>query len=505
MPIPRRRFLKLGAAATATAVAGCGSSRAGAGPAWAPHASDRALDGKIEHFIVLMLENRSYDQMLGSLEGDEYDGVAHGTRLAYDAPDGSRQWVSIAHGAPPDRFWPDPGHGFKAVETQIRGSGIDQPPDMAGFARRFVADHPAVDRARMQQYVTLYGEGRLPILQTLAKEYGVCTHWFGSLPSSTAPNRMFAHAGTSGGATRAGAYYSRIRGRMIFDKLGTRDRTAWRVYFHDMPHLWLAGDAWTKTFSGHLHFMGAFANDVREDRLATYTFIEPQHVIPPWSSQHPCGGVSHGEKLIASVYNTLVSNPQVFEKSLLLIVYDEHGGFYDHVIPPGHPSWKAQCPGIDYEVVSPDDARGTGDGRENGYAFDTLGPRVPAVVVSPWIERGSVFGWRANDPLKRATFDHTSILATVGAMTGVWVDSRRARAATSLGVTLNRASPRTDQPSKLIYDAGAYLSGGLTEEVTGDDGAAAGVAGELREAWQAAHGEATPAEMVDGFRALIGG
>ena len=501
MPFPRRRFLKLGAAAAASALAGCARPRVAAGPQ-PPRLLDGALDGKIEHFIVLMLENRSYDQMLGALVGDEYDGVARGTRLAYEARDGSRQWVSIAHGAPPDRFWPDPGHGFRAVEGQIRGAGGDEPADMGGFARRFVVDHPSVDRSRIEQYVTIYGEGRLPILQRLAKEYGVCTHWFGSLPSSTAPNRMFAHAGTSAGATRAGAYYSRIRGRMIFDKLGGRDPRAWRVYFHDMPHLWLAGDVWTKTFSGHLRFMKAFADDVRADRLATYSFVEPQHVIPPWSSQHPAGGVSHGEKLIASLYNTLVSNPRVFEKSLLLIVYDEHGGFYDHVVPPGYPGWRAQYPGIDHEVVPPDDARGTGS--ENGYAFDTLGPRVPAVVVSPWIEKGSVFGWKARDAAKRATFDHTSILATVGAMPGVWVDSRRARAATHLGVTLNRRSPRADYPRTLTYDERAYRANGVTDEVADDD-AAVGVAGELREAWRAEHGEASPSEMVERFQALVGG
>ncbi len=470
-----------------------------------PRSLDGALDGKIEHFIVLMLENRSYDQMLGAIDGDEYDGVRAGTRLAYEARDGSREWVSIAHGAPPDRFWPDPGHGFRAVDRQIRGLGSGQPADMTGFAQRFVTDHPLVGRSRIEQYVTLYGEGRLPVLQRLAKEYGVCTHWFGSLPSSTAPNRMFAHAGTSAGATRAGAYYSRIRGQMIFDKLGTKSPQTWRVYFHDMPHLWLAGDVWTKTFSGHLRFMRSFADDVRLDRLATYTFVEPQHVIPPWSSQHPAGGVSHGEKLIASLYNTLVSNPRVFDKSLLLIVYDEHGGFYDHVVPPGYPGWRAQCPGSDYEVVPPDDARGTGDGPEKGYGFDTLGPRVPAVVVSPWIERGSVFGWKASDPSKRATFDHTSILATVGAMTGVWVDSKRARAATSLALTINRTAPRTDYPPTLSYDERVYRANGFREEVASDDDAAVvGVAGELREAWAAEHGQASPVEMVQRFQALLG-
>jgi phospholipase C len=504
MTLPRRRFLKLGAAAAATAVAGCGPSHAAGGPK-SPQVPREPLEGKIEHFIVLMLENRSYDLMLGALAGDEYDGARPSTPLAYETRDKIPERAAIEYGAPPDRFSPDPGHGFKAVEAQIQSQGPGGPSDMAGFARRFLVDHPSVDRKQIEQYLTLYGDGRLPILQQLAKEYGVCTHWFCSLPSSTAPNRMFTHAGTSGGATRAGAYYSRIRGRMIFDKLGNADPRAWRVYFHDMPHLWLAGDAWTKTFSGHFRFVRTFEHDVQTDNLATYTFIEPQHILPPWSSQHPSGGVSHGERLIASLYNTLVSNPRVFDKSLFLIVYDEHGGFYDHVIPPGHSGWKDSCPGIEYEVVSPDSARGVGEGRENGYAFDSLGPRVPAVVISPWIDRGSAFGWKARAPDKRVTFDHTSILATVGAMTGVWVDSKRARAATHLGVTLNRTRPRTDYPQRLAYEESAYHVHGDREDIPSDDRARTGVAGELLDAWRAEHGDCTPSQMVEDYKALIEG
>jgi phospholipase C len=365
---------------------------------------------------------------------------------------------------------------------------------------------PPIAAAKLQAYATLYGEGNLPILQGLAREYGVCTHWFCSLPSSTAPNRMFAHAGTSGGATRRGAYYSRIRGRMIFDKLGGAHVRGWRVYFHDMPHLWLTGDAWMQAFGAHFYYMRAFERDVRADQLATYTFIEPQHVLPPWSSQHPSGGVSHGEELIASVYNTLVSNPAVFAKSLLLIVYDEHGGFYDHVIPPGHPGWQEQCPGVHHEVVAPDDARGKGTGSEDGYDFTTLGPRVPAVVVSPWIDKGSVLGWRASDAARRVTFDHTSILATVGKMTGVWVESKRARVATTLDAVINRTSPRTDYPGHLAYDARRYRDGGSVEAPRpADDQTRLGVAGELREAWRATHGEGTVAEMVDHVRTLVEG
>jgi phospholipase C len=495
VPIHRRRFLKLGAGAAAVAASGCASTPKARSATSTPIAP---LAGKVEHFIVLMLENRSYDQMLGAL-GGAYDGVANGTRLDFEHPDGKHDSARVLHGAPPDRFSPDPGHNFHATAAQIHGSGPGGPADMRGFARRYVHDHPDVlndDGKKLKHYFTIYGDGRLPILQTLAKRYGVCTHWFSSLPSSTTPNRMFAHAGTSGGASHQGFYYARIRGRMILDKLDGSNQRSWRVYYHDMPHLWLAGDVWTKTFSGHLQRMGAFERDVKNDQLATYTFIEPQHIIPPWSSQHPSAGVSHGEKLIAHVYNTLASNSRVFEKSLLLIVYDEHGGFYDHVVPPGHAGWRAACPRNTYEVVRPDDALG-----DDRYAFDTLGPRVPAVVVSPWIDQGSIFGWQAGDPALRATFDHTSILATVGRMTNVWVPSARARVATPLDLTLTRPTPRDDH-EPLTFDARVYRTI-EPEEPPPEQVEVAGVAETLLDAFRAEHAGGTPTDMVEHFQQLV--
>jgi phospholipase C len=500
----RRKFLQVGAASAATAVVGCGGLAATPGPR-----APRTLGGKIEHLIVLMMENRSYDQMLGALSGPEHDGVIEPTGLPYDDSDGWRRSVSLRYGTPPDQFYPDPPHNFSAVAAQIHGLGADGPADMGGFARRFVEDHPSVGPRQIRDYATLYADGRLPILQGLAREYGVCSHWFCSVPSSTTPNRMFVHAGTSRGVTRQGIYHSRIRGRTIFDKLGG-DPSSWGVYYHDVPHLWLIGDGWSKAFGRNHHHMGAFARHVREDRLPTYSFLEPQHVVPPWSSQHPAAGVSNGEKLIAHVYNTLVGNPLVFAKSLLLIVYDEHGGFYDHVIPPGHPGWNDRYPDLQHTVLPPDEAVDLAAGREKRrYDFTTLGPRVPAVVVSPWIERGSVFGWKAMDPARRATFDHTSILATVGRMTGAWVDSARARAATTLEVTLNRTTARApgEYPPRLDYEARAYRRDRSSDRIAAqglEQDGSVGVAAELRDAWRGRHGDATALEMAERFRELVG-
>lgn len=241
-------------------------------------------------------------------------------------------------------------------------------------------------------------------------------------------------------------------------------------YYHDLPHLYLTGDLWTKTFSSHLRRIGRFARDVMEDQLPVYTFIEPRHVIPPWNSQHPFMGVSHGEELIARVYNDLVANPRVFEKTLFLVVYDEHGGFYDHVVPPS-------------DAVAPSRPS------PEGFDFTRLGVRVPAVVVSPWIERGSTFPH---------VFDHTSILATVGTMTNRWVDSARARAAAPLDVVVNRMAPRTDA-SKLTFRGDVYH-----RRVVNPTYEPAGVAKEIVETWIEDHGrDATPEQIVGYWDELV--
>ncbi|CAN5925045.1 hypothetical protein BH11MYX4_BH11MYX4_45170 [soil metagenome] len=127
---------------------------------------------------------------------------------------------------------------------------------------------------------------------------------------------------------------------------------------------------------------------------------------------------------------------------------------------------------------------------------------MPAVAISPWIERGSVFGWNADNPEDRHTFDHTSVLATVGEMTGVWVDSARARQATSLSVTLNRMTPRTDA-SKLAFRRGAYHAadarGSASLETIG------GVGKELSDRFRAEHRrDATPEAIAAYYASLVG-
>lgn len=455
------------------------------------------LGGEIRHLVVLMMENRSYDQMLGGLPGSKYAGPPPGTKVSYTCKDdGALVEVPLCHGTPRDSFYPDPPHRFLKVQSQIFGRGADHPADMGGFAQTFVNENPLLPMlaANVQEYMTHYARGRLPILHTLAEEYGVCTHWFSSLPGPTTPNRMFVHAGSSGGTVWQGLYYSRMRDRLVFDRLGDDDRL-WRVYYHDIPHLWITGDMWTKAFKSEHRRIHRFRQDVLADELPAYSFIEPRHVLPPWNSQHPFWGVSHGEELIARVYNDLISNPCVFEKTLLVIVWDEHGGFYDHVVPPGHGGWNACHPSIEHEVVAPT-AR-----RVPEFDFKRLGVRVPAVVISPWIERGSVYGWNAENPDDRHTFDHTSVLATVAEMTGTEVDSARAKKATSLGVTLNRMMPRTDA-SKLTFRRDAYR--GTREHGPSAPEQLDGVGKELCDRFRYEHRrDATPEKIAEYYANLV--
>src|ERR1041385_5660654 len=120
MSIGRRRFLQIGAASAATSAGACTPAPLVC-KAREPSGTGRAFGGKIEHFVVLMLENRSYDLMLGALRGPEYDGIADDTPLAYQDRNGSPATVHLRHGEPADHFSPDPGHSFKAVAAQIRG------------------------------------------------------------------------------------------------------------------------------------------------------------------------------------------------------------------------------------------------------------------------------------------------------------------------------------------------------------------------------------------------
>ncbi len=350
-----------------------------------------ALEKEKIRFVVLMLENRSFDHLLGYLRPGE-PGFLSGAE-ANAANDGSSVPVSTAAAYTID---PPPGHNHANVRRQMFGDYHDyagRVPSMAGFVRDYEqialwADAP-LDRG--PNIMKCFVPDKVRVIRALAESYCVCSNWFSSVPGATWPNRNFAHAATSDGEVNIVPrfYYNKT----IFEQLQEANPPrSWAIYHDGIPQSWafpriaaLPGDGFRS--------MQRFVEDVENDALPDYTFIEPNHTGADTNSMHPGYIKEHearfraAERLVANVYSTLSSKAAVWEKTVLLVTFDEHGGFYDHVVPD--------------VAVAPDDKTWHGIG--HAFRFDRLGVRVPTIVVSPWVKPGSV------DPTH---YDHTSIIAT---------------------------------------------------------------------------------------------
>lgn len=410
----------------------------------------------INHVIVLVLENRSFDHMLGFLDhpNPEFD------RIREDGTYRNPGWTegSAVQASPNAKtvlpIGPDHSHdgvmeqlardsagaptnqGFvKSLER--KGRGILRPeyagllgPAVNWWKRRSGPKVAPVDGLGALA-MSCQAPDQLPALSRLALEFAVCTRWFCSVPGETWPNRNFLHAATSDGETD-------IDIRMydnptIFELLEAHEKS-WHIYYDNTPQVWAFRNLWD-TPSRHANWFpfDAFLGHVAAGHLPAYSFIEPNQRPPlqltddasggdtpgPSNNQHPennlvsvaayekapktsDGDFRRADGLIASVYEALRSKPDLFERSLLLVTYDEHGGFYDHV-PPA-------------EVVpSPGTRQDWGTRlmhlllrrRSARFNFTMLGPRVPAVVVSPYVARGTV---------DQTVRDHASVPSTLRAI-----------------------------------------------------------------------------------------
>jgi phospholipase C len=398
----------------------------------------------IEHVFVLMLENRSFDHMLGfaGLEGAEGLTGAESNPL----PSGDR--VTVAPGAP--FILPiDPGHGFGDVLEQLCGpghayTGGRYPPiDSSGFAWCLADQVARGTGAGVDPSVAMRGfrPDQLPVLNALAREFAVCDHWFSSMPGPTWPNRLFIHAASSAGLDDSPTALRSITALVhgyefehgtLFDRLDGA-HLPWHIVEGDaLPQSLALAGMIERAVEGR--FIGF--DDLRE-RLQdpgfrdAYVFVEPSygHVLADGrnfkcgSSQHPLDDVTRGERLLKDVYEAIRSSP-VWPRSLLLVTYDEHGGFYDHVAPP-----PAVPPGDRFDPHA----------NHHGFRFDQLGVRVPAVIVSPYVGRGVV---------DHTVYDHTSLLATVERLYGLEPLTARDAAAAPFD-HLFAAAPRGDAPVRL--------------------------------------------------------
>jgi len=394
----------------------------------------------IEHIVVLMLENRSFDHMLGFLytdagnkspAGQSYEGLTG--KETNPGTDGSPVTVSqITPSTANAYFMPgaDPGEGYTATNDQLWGSDTAPASGTAATMNGFIKDFSytigwektdgwsILPGTTANDIMGCFTPGALPVLSALAKGYAVCDHWFCSVPTETLPNRAFALAGTSQGhmddKTKTYSCPS------IFGSL-TKAGVSWVVYGYDATPLTKAD--FPDTSSAPASNFGEFKDfqaAAKAGTLPSFSFLEPS-----WgstgNSQHPNYDVSKGEQLIHDTYEALRSGPK-WDQTLFVLTYDEHGGCYDHVAPP----WGA---------TPPDSTPG-----EQGFGFDRFGPRVPALLISPLIQAGTVY----RVPDGTTPLDHTSILKTVEQRWNIPALTARDKAAPGFGDVLTLTTPRTD-------------------------------------------------------------
>ena len=305
----------------------------------------------VEHIVVLMLENRSFDMMLGflyddrnnvSLAGQPYEGLtgkesntdASGKKVGVHKIKAKAKYAYYMPGA-------DPGEHFQDANIQLFGA--DPPPegasaDCSGFLVNFKSAI-AYDKQQKRKVLSgtvpsdimsVFPKEMLPVLSGLARGYAVCDHWFASVPTETMPNRSFACAATSQGHMDDATFSVTVPS--VFGLL-SKHNVSWAIYGYTSPPL--TRSDFPDTLSAPDSNFGLFTDFQKAasaGKLPSYTFLEPEW-SPTGNSQHPNYNVALGEQLIHDVYYALRNGPG-WNQTLLIVTYDEHGGCYDHVSPP---------------------------------------------------------------------------------------------------------------------------------------------------------------------------
>jgi phospholipase C len=404
----------------------------------------------IEHVFVLMLENRAFDHMLGfsPINGQDAETGAP-TQINILTGSESNVFNGSTYGVlkDADLVMPvDPGHEFTNVLEQLCGAGVSYPRggaypaiDKSGFVASYVASGGS---AAPGEVMKCFAPDQLPVLFALAQEFAICDNWHASLPGPTWPNRMFIHAASSGGLDHSPSNQEivgwetlggfQFKAGSIFDAL-KRKGVSYRLY---------AGDDFpmVAAFKGisllDIHHYSDFAGDLGKTSFPyNYVFIEPSYdVLNDYrnsTSQHPLTDITLGEGLIKQTYEA-IRNSAVWDTSVLVITWDEHGGFYDHVTPP--------------VAIAPADSNVNDKYNQYGFTFEQYGPRVPAVVISPLIPKNTI---------DHRLYDHASVPAMIETVFGLSSLTARDRHANGPHQLLSLSEARPDTPTTLPSPAGA--------------------------------------------------
>ncbi|MBT6176170.1 MAG: hypothetical protein HOI23_02915 [Deltaproteobacteria bacterium] len=351
-PIDRRTAIKSMAAMAATpAMIGCGETEQEPVVVGTPETA-------IEHVVVLMLENRSFDHYLGSLSLVEGRTDIEGLTADMSNPDPEGGVVNVYHEEGP--CFRDPPHGWTASRNQFNGGLND------GFVNQFYRGPGDTDYKKVMGY---FIREQLPIAYAMADQYAVANHWYSSVMGPTWPNRFFSHAAQNGGYKNNqidGDYSFQTLYHRLYDK-----DISFACYYNNISFMMLLQDLPGR---GRMNPFEEFHEDAMAGKLPSFSVVEPMYGK---NCDHPPVHPMAGQLLISSVIDSLAQSPK-WDKTMLVITYDEHGGYFDHVAPP-----KAE------------DERAA-DG------FDQMGFRVPTQFVGPYVKEKFA---------SNTIYDHASILA----------------------------------------------------------------------------------------------
>ncbi|WP_394825259.1 phospholipase C [Pendulispora albinea] len=382
-----------------------------------PEPSGLAMLQEIDTIVVVMMENRSFDHYFGALKRDptyvNRAAVAGTTGTESNpAPSGPKVGIYKA-----DTFTlADPPHSFAASHTQWNDGKNDQ----------FVIAHKGANQNQVMAY---YDRSQIPFYHWLADNFTICDHWFASVMGPTWPNRFYLHAGTSSGKKNNTPIEANAP-TTIWEQMKAAGKTAKNYYAGKSA--FFAGGFPTKVREGvnPVVEMDAFFADAKAGKLPNLSYIDPDWSV---SDDHPAHDIRLGQAFVSSIYKALAASPQ-WSRSLLIIIYDEHGGFWDHVPPPAAPDDNAE--------------------------FRQFGFRIPAIIAGPTVKKGY---------LSTAAYDHTSVLATLAARWGLPGLTTRSKAANALTDVFDpkrykKPAEPAPEPPALTLDQGALATIGTSSQ-----------------------------------------
>jgi phospholipase C len=341
----------------------------------------------IDTLVIVQFENRSFDHLFGSLSLLEGRADVDGLRPGMSNPDASGRLIEPAH-LPPEAYVvdPDPGHSRRASHAQFNDGAND------GFVREWQGNLPP-DDPRLPWIMGYYTRSDLPAAYALADRFALCQRWHASLLASTWPNRFYSHCATSDGNWDNSQVCAAPTPYPALAAAGY----SYKIYFHN---LYFAATI-TSLQQKNAFKSDRFFDDAAAGTLPNVSVLEPAFFM---NDDHPPADVRLGDAFLASVYEALRQSPQ-WPRCLMVVFYDEHGGFFDHVPPPKAPGETRAAEG-----------------------FDQLGFRVPALCIGPLVKRGHV----SSD-----VFEHSSVPKLISDVFGLDYVNERSRLAGDLSSVLD--------------------------------------------------------------------